>query len=838
MLYLIPAVRFVASAILPGSLVVSLAAPAAAQELPVPEDFGVFLPLDAGVSERFGPSGLGPRGMAEPGLVVRSRRVGLDEEAFGRIVDVLDTGQSAPLVRLNLFPDVVVDSLVDHHDVTASGYSWSGGVEADPMGSVAVAVSGDVLHAIVRTGGRVYTVTRAGEGEYSVRELDRSHLPDGMPPVVPPRSGFLDPPVPTYVDDPSRVDIAVFHTAQASRDAGGNDEIGALIDAWIADTNAAYVRSDIDHRLNLVLRRQVSYVEAADTDERSAVGQAIDCFDDADDGCLDLDEIREEFSADLVHLIISTGVPVDAETFSCGIAYMAGDYGVSELFCGSDTLAHEVGHNSGVNHDRYVEYDETCEADADVLCFGPSAVPYAYGYVNQGGLASTAPFERRWRTVMSYSKQCRDEEIGCSKLMRFSNPAQSWYGDSLGVSGTRERSSYRDAADAAKRGPADAARTHRDFALDLANRVVRKAPDLTLKGFRTASTQVTPGGTVHLSTVVENLGISTGPVWDIEVRWCRASSSTCSSSARGVPAAVPALEANDRFLVSTSFEAPRSSGTYTFRACVSAAPGETLTKNNCSDPVSVDVGVVDLQFSMTLSPSSVRAGDDVTIRGTVRNQGSIASSAGRVGFLTYDAAGDVEVVGFRSFSTIEAGSSKTFKTVFEAPSVAGDHPYFVCVLSAQVEFDCVSEMLTVTSSSAGTWSRSGSGNTIPDLPTDVRFIHVAGEYTGFSSNFVIWCGLESDSGGLVVNELLGTGWDQTTYSGVHSGLRSYNERGEPCEYLRIVNSTGVDWTITQRANAAVAAASRSTGSLAGDRLLVNESRRHHEQAVRAPGRRP
>ena len=837
----ISAVRSVASAAfatVPLIGILFFAAPAPAQEFPVPEDFGVFVPLDAGASELSGLSGLRARGMSEAGLIVRSRRVGLDEAAFTRIVDVLDAGRSRPLVRLNLFPDVVVDALVDFHDVTASGYSWSGGVQADPMGSVAVAVSGDVLHAIVRTGGHVYTIVHVGEGEYSVRELDRSHLPDGMPPVVPPRGAFLDPPVPAYVDDPSRVDIAVFHTAQASRDAGGTDEIQALIDAWIADTNAAYVRSGIDHRLNLVLRQQVSYVEATDTDERSAPGQAIDCFDDADDGCLDLDEIREEFSADLVHLLISTGVPVDAETFSCGIAYMAGDYGVSELFCGSDTFAHEVGHNSGVNHDRYVEYDDTCDTNADVPCFGPSAAPTSYGYVNQRGLTSTAPFEWRWRTVMSYSNQCRDAEVGCSKLMRFSNPAQSWYGDSLGVSGTRERSSYRDAADAAKRGPADAARTHRDFALDLANRVVRTAPDLTLKGLRAASTQVAPGGEVRLTTVVENLGISTGPVSDLEVRWCRASSSTCSSSARGVPAAVPALEANDRVLVSTSFEAPRSSGSYSFRACVSEAPGETLTKNNCSEPVSVDIGVVDLQFSMTLSPSSVRAGDDVTIGGTVRNRGSIASSAGRMAFVTRDDAGDIEVVGFRSFSTIEAGSSKTFETVFEAPSVAGDYPYFVCVLSVQVEFDCVSEMLSVTSSSSGTWSRSGSGNTILDLPTDVRFIHVAGEYTGFSSNFIIWCGLESDSGGLVVNELLGTGWSQTTYSGVHSGLRSYNGGGEPCGYLSIVDSTGVDWTITQRASAAVLAPSRSTGSLAGDQMLVNESRRRHERAVRPRDRRP
>ncbi len=683
----------------------SLAAPAAAaaQELPVPEDFGVFLPLDAAASGFSGPSGLGAGAMARPGLVVRSRRVALDEDAFGRIVDVLDAGQSAPLVRLNLFPDVVVDSLVDHHDVTASGHSWSGGVQGDPTGSVAVAVSGEVLHAIVRTGGRVYTITRIGEGEYSVRELDRSNLPDGMPPVAPPRGDLLDPPAPTFVDDPSRVDIAVFHTAQATRDAGGTDEIGALIDAWIADTNAAYLRSDIHHRLNLVLRQQVPYVEAADTDERSAASQAIDCFEDADDGCLDVDEIREEFSADLVHLIISTGVPVDAETFSCGIAYMTGDYGVSELFCGSATFAHEVGHNSGVNHDRYVEYDDTCETDADVSCFDPAAAPYAYGYVNQGGLTSTAPFERRWRTLMSYSRQCRDEDVSCRQLMRFSNPAQSWYGDSLGVSGSRERSSYRDAADAARRGPADAARTHRDFALDLANRVVRTAPDLTLKGLRAAPTQAAPGDTVRLTTVVENLGISTGPVSDLEVRWCDASSSTCSSSARGVPAAVPALEANDRVLASTSFEAPGSSGSYSFRACVSAAPGETLTKNNCSAPVSVDVGVVDLQFSMTLSPSSVRAGGRVTIRGTVRNRGSIASSAGRVAFVTLD-AGDIEIVGVRSFSTIEARSSKTLETVFEAPSVAGDHRYFVCLLSAHVELDCVSETLTVTSSSS-----SGTG---------------------------------------------------------------------------------------------------------------------------------
>ena len=52
----------------------------------------------------------------------------------------------------------------------------------------------------------------------------------------------LDPPSASYLDDPSRVDVAVFYTRQASRDAGGADEIQALIDAWIADTNAGGCR--------------------------------------------------------------------------------------------------------------------------------------------------------------------------------------------------------------------------------------------------------------------------------------------------------------------------------------------------------------------------------------------------------------------------------------------------------------------------------------------------------------------------------------------------------------------------------------------------------------------
>ena len=677
--------------------VIASASPAVAQD--VPGDFGVFLPVDAARSEPAGSefAGRAAQPQIDDPLVVRARRVSIDFEAFAPLTDVLERGAAFPVLRLNLFEDVVVESLVELVDLTASGYSWSGGVAGDPMGSVAVAVNADVVSGVVRTRGRVYMIRSEGSGQYSIREVDRSELPEGAPPLVP-RSLDADPAPAEFVDDPGRVDIAVFYTPAAQRDAGGTDEINALIDAWIADTNGAYLRSDIQHRLNLVLREQVSYTEGEDSEDvdESVVGQALDCLTEADDECLDaVHARREKYSVDLVHLIVGGPFPLRV----CGRAWLTGDFGVSHLACGSDTFAHEVGHNSGVNHDRYVAYDEECETDPETPCFTDLPSAYAYGYVNQLGFNSGAQQGRRWRTLMSYADQCSEADVYCSNLMRFSNPDQSWASDSLGVHGTNSVSSYRDAADAAMRGPADAARTHREFAHDLANRRVREVPDLVVKGLHANRLQAEPRALVRLSAVVENLGISTGYAPETAVTWCRASRSGCSSSV-GVPSSVPYLESNGRAPVSTSFMLPSSRGSYSYRACVSSALGETLTENNCSETVTVEVGVVDLQFSMSLSTYSALAGAEVTIEGVVRNRGTLPSSAGLLRFVTRDSAGEFDFLGSHFFQTLKAGSSATFETTFEAPLVAGNYLYIACLASSHVEWSCVSESLAVVSASA------------------------------------------------------------------------------------------------------------------------------------------
>lgn len=81
------------------------------------------------------------------------------------------------------------------------------------------------------------------------------------------------------------------------------------------------------------------------------------------------------------------------------------------------------------------------------------------------------------------------------------------------------------------------------------------------------------------------------------------------------------------------------------------------------------------------------------------------------------------------------------------------------------------------------WTLSGTGNTVFDMPTYVSRVRVTGRYTSNSSNFIIRV-----AGRLLVNELLGTDWQTTTYDGTH--LTSGGT-------VEIVSSSGVVWTFTQ-----------------------------------------
>jgi len=81
--------------------------------------------------------------------------------------------------------------------------------------------------------------------------------------------------------------------------------------------------------------------------------------------------------------------------------------------------------------------------------------------------------------------------------------------------------------------------------------------------------------------------------------------------------------------------------------------------------------------------------------------------------------------------------------------------------------------------------RSGSGNTVFDMPSGVTRLHITGDYNGYCSNFVVHVG-----GRLVVNEILGAcsvGIGRH-YDGTHlvSGT-----------VVDVVDSSGVNWSMEE-----------------------------------------
>ena len=225
-------------------------------------------------------------------------------------------------------------------------------------------------------------------------------------------------------EEMTSIDVAVFYTPTARRLAGGTTEIEAEIDLMVAETNQAYEDGGVNQRIVLAVKEEVRYEE-----ENASGGLALRRFARERDGYMDeVHEIRDRVGADLVHLIAEV-------TDVGGAAYFGEAFGLTSSGSDANVFAHELGHNMGLSHDRYVDIGR---------------LPYSYGYVNQRAFEDGAPESSRWRTIMAYAHQCADARFRCDWLLRFSNPNQSYLGDPLGVPG--------ESRTLAVNGPADAVR--------------------------------------------------------------------------------------------------------------------------------------------------------------------------------------------------------------------------------------------------------------------------------------------------------------------------------------------------------------------------------------------
>jgi hypothetical protein len=213
--------------------------------------------------------------------------------------------------------------------------------------------------------------------------------------------------------------VMILYTPAARRES---PNIRSEIRLLMRQLNEAFQRTGG----NFVIKAELAHAQEVDYQEAAKMQADLHRLSGIEPGYFDfVPELRDRHQADLVHLLISK-----VEPNTCGIGWMPPPYAlnagrgfsVSDRECAVNnySFVHELGHNFGLNHDRYAVPD----ADPD---------DFNFGYVAK---------RSRIRTVMAYNNECRDANEDCERLLLFSSPSRKVSGATMGRPYTRQYGAY------------------------------------------------------------------------------------------------------------------------------------------------------------------------------------------------------------------------------------------------------------------------------------------------------------------------------------------------------------------------------------------------------------
>jgi hypothetical protein len=329
------------------------------------------------------------------------------------------------VVTLNLFPDVTATfGRVGVTEGDGGGYIWEGQVKGKAFYEALLLVRDGEVFGRVQLFNKIFRIDRLGNGVVRITELDQYKFPAPSEPVVPPRSGSLAPQPQSLPDDTGNsaaltkttIRVLVAYTTKMRTEAGGATHVADEIATAIASANQAYARGAIPIKLQLAGSKVVTYNEGNDVNYGTNLNDLANGSSFAA-----VRTMRDTVKADLVSLF-RAGPDLNNCPCQTGLAFLPGNtimptpsamtkssgfsvIGHKGIF--DFVFQHELGHNFGLNHDRYTYTNIDGKPN-------PSNANYNFGYTNL-----TAKFY----TIMAYYVQCENAHPGqCAHVNYFSSP--------------------------------------------------------------------------------------------------------------------------------------------------------------------------------------------------------------------------------------------------------------------------------------------------------------------------------------------------------------------------------------------------------------------------------
>ncbi len=326
---------------------------------------------------------------------------------------------------LRLFDDTQFTArLVGLEDSPLNGYVWRGVLENVPGGWAVLVDNQGCMAGTVATGDSFFRILCLGGRTHVIEEVrpPKDFLDDASETAGDlPLDTFELEPATLEPGETAEMDLLVVYSRKAAKDffrrydlgdrfSNKNRAIKAYIQLAVAVANTAFLNSEVDIHLRLVKARPIGY--------RGEVDSSRDLANlrHPDDGVIDkVHRWRDQYGADFVSLVVK-----EFEEGIGGRAYLVppSPDAAERLFSvveydnlWSFTLAHEIGHNMGLAHDR----------DNDSTSPFAKAYRYSHGYQDPvGGFV----------TVMAYFEGCEE----CLwRIPHFSNRRVTWQGAPTGL---------------------------------------------------------------------------------------------------------------------------------------------------------------------------------------------------------------------------------------------------------------------------------------------------------------------------------------------------------------------------------------------------------------------